>query len=84
MSEEQASALEELVSLYSYILMRIEFFEAAMAWLCIHDGMSIHDSSNDIQLAHSCLYTGLWVETQPADDAWPVHIFMSKKAEGWN
>ena len=78
MSEEQMTRLEEAIKAYSYINMRLEFFEAFLAWLCL-DGSAVGRSSdNDLQLAHSSLYTGLWVETQPSDEAWPVQIFMSK------
>lgn len=78
MSEEQYERMEEFLAVYRYILVRVEFLEAALAWLCIHDGMSLHDSSNDIQLAHSSLYSGQWVENPPPEESWPVQIYMSK------
>jgi hypothetical protein len=84
MSDEQLSRLEEVLAAYRYILMRVEFFEAFLAWMCLSNLPGFSTSDNDLQLAHSSLYTGLWVETQPSDEGWPVTIFMSKKAAGIN
>ena len=82
MSEEQAERLGEAIKAYSYIQMRIEFFAAFCSWMCLPDRPGISTSDNDLQLAHSSLYTGLWVETQPSDEAWPVQIFMSRTPKG--
>lgn len=84
MSDEQISRLEEVLAAYRYIQMRMEFFAAFCSWMCLSNYPGFSTSDNDLELAHCSLYTGLWVETQPSDEAWPVTIFMSKKAAGIN
>jgi hypothetical protein len=81
MSDEQVSRLEEVLAAYRYIQMRMEFFEAFLAWMCLSNLPGFSTSDNDLQLAHSSLYTGLWVETQPSEEGWPVAIFMSKGSQ---
>lgn len=78
MSEEQVNWLEEVLQAYRYIQLRMEFFESFCCWLCLPNRPGISTSDNDLQLAHSSLYTGLWVEKPPSEEAWPVQIFMSK------
>ena len=81
MSAEQLDRLEEVLAAYRYIKMRLEFFGAFLEWLCIPSNGPGATSENDLQLAHSSLYTGLWVETQPSDEGWPVHVLMSKGSQ---
>jgi len=82
-SAEQLERLDEVLDAYRYIQARMEFFEAFLGWLCLPNlpGCS---TSHNLQIAHSQLYAGLWVETPPSDDEWPVQVFMSKGAKGVN
>jgi hypothetical protein len=83
-SDEQLGHLEEVSKAYSYVLMRLEFLEAALAWLCLWNPSDVLSREKEIAMAHSCLYTGLWVTTPPEEEMETMKVFVSKGSSAVN